>query len=91
MHMLPALWIAWAVVAIITLSLYGYRSTLTRDEEGQIFLDEAFDHEKAIQDAIVSRVHRIEPIVRTSTLLTALLTVAVIAYYAWDAAKAIFS
>ncbi len=91
MHMAPiALWIAWAVVAVITLALYGYRASLTRDEEGQIFLDEAFDHEKAVQNAIVSRVNRIEPIVKTSVALTALLTAAVIVYYAWDMAKSLF-
>lgn len=91
MHMAPiALWIAWAAVVVITLALYGYRASLTRDEEGQIFLDEAFDHEKAVQNAIVSRVNRIEPIVRTSVALTALLTAAVIVYYAWDMAKSLF-
>lgn len=90
MHLIPVLWIAWGAVAIITLALFGYRSTLTRDEEGQIFLDEAFDHEKAIQNGIVSRVNRIEPIVRASVVLTALMTAAVIAYYAWDAAKSLF-
>ena len=90
MHFVPTLWIAWGIVAVITLALYGYRASLTRDEEGQIFLDEAFDHEKAVQDAIVSRVNRIEPVVRTSVALTALLTAAVIAYYAWYAAKMLF-
>ncbi len=90
MHIIPVLWIAWGVVAVITLALYGYRTSLTRDEEGQIFLDEAFDHEKAVQSAIVSRVNRIEPVVRVSVALTALMTAAVIAYYAWDAAKSLF-
>jgi sensor domain CHASE-containing protein len=90
MHIILTLWIAWGIVAAITLALYGYRASLTRDEEGQIFLDEAFDHEKAIQSTIVSRVNRIEPVVRTSVALTALLTAAVIAYYAWDAAKSLF-
>ena len=90
MHIVPALWIAWGILAVVTLALYGYRATLTRDEEGQIFLDEAFDHEKAIQNAIVSRVNRIDPVVRTSVALTALLTAAVIVYYAWDMAKSLF-
>lgn len=90
MNMIPALWITWATVVVITLALYAYRSTLTRDEEGQIFLDEAFDHEKAVQDAIVSKVNKLEPAVRASVALSALLTLAVLGYYAWDAAKSLF-
>ncbi len=90
MSMIPALWIAWATVVVITLALYVYRSSLTRDEEGQIFLDEAFDHEKAVQNAIVSKVNKLEPAVRASVALSALLTLVVLGYYAWDAAKSLF-
>jgi hypothetical protein len=82
-----ALWVVWGVVALVTALLYAYRSSLTRDEEGQIFLDEAFAHEKAVQTEIVSKVKRIEPAIRASLVLTAVMTLAVIAYYAWDAAK----
>lgn len=80
---IPALWIAWGIVAVTTAILYVYRSTLTRDEEGQIFLDEAFNHEKAVQEQIVLRVNRIQPWVRSGLGLTILLTIVVFAYYCW--------
>jgi type VI protein secretion system component VasF len=32
MHIIPVLWITWGAVAIVTLALYGYRASLTRDE-----------------------------------------------------------
>ena len=89
-NFVPALWIVWAVFTLVTAILYGYRSSLTRDEEGQIFLDDAFAHEKAIQTQIVSKVAKLQPALRASLILTVVMTVVVIAYYAWDAGKALF-
>jgi len=84
------LWIVWAVVAVVTALLYAYRTSVTRDEEGQIFLDDAFNHEKTAQLEIVAKVNRLQPAIRASTLLTGLITAVVVAYYAWSAAKALF-
>jgi sensor domain CHASE-containing protein len=89
-NLVPALWIAWGVFALITILLYAYRSVLTRDEEGQIFLDDAFAHEKAVQTAIVSRVNRLQPIVRASVVVSAVMTLAIVGYYVWFATKALF-
>jgi hypothetical protein len=89
-NMIPVLWIVWAIFALATALLYAYRSRLTRDEEGQIFLDEAFAHEKAIQTEIVTKVNRLEPTLRVSLALTVLMTAAVIGYYAWFVAKSLF-
>jgi hypothetical protein len=63
--------------------LYAYRSMLTRDEEGQIFLDEAFAHEKAVQTQIVARVQRLQPVLMVSLGLTVVMTAAVLGYYGW--------
>jgi hypothetical protein len=84
------MWIVWGVCALLTLVLYAYRANLTRDEEGQIFLDEAFASEKALQTAIVSKVSRLEPILRASTIATVVMTLLVIGFYAVDAFKALF-
>jgi hypothetical protein len=86
----PVLWIAWGIVALITALLYAYRGRVCRDEEGQIFLDDAFAHEKAVQTEIVAKVNRLQPIVRVSLVLTVLMTVAVIGYYSWSAYRALF-
>ena len=44
----------WGLLALITTALFVYRNSLTRDEDDQIYLDEAFDHEKAAQEAIIA-------------------------------------
>jgi hypothetical protein len=87
----PVLWIIWGCVALVTALLYAYRSKLTRDEEGQIFLDEAFAHEKAVQTEIVTKVNKVQPAVHISLGLTIAMTIVVIAYYAWDALKTLLA
>jgi len=77
-------WSMWAVFALIMAVLYIYRSSLTRDEEDQIFLDESFDHEKAQQAVIAARVAKVEPLVRIARWLVVAMTVVVIGYYIRD-------
>jgi len=86
-NIVPVLWMVWAFLALVTALLYAYRASLTRDEEGQIFLDEAFAHEKAVQTQIVSKVTKLQPALRVSMALTVVMTIVVLAYYAWDASK----
>ena len=82
-NLVPAMWIAWGAVVVVTLALYGYRSSVARDEEGQIFLDEAFNHEKAAQSQIAHKIARIQPAVHASLSVACLMTLVVIGYYAW--------
>jgi hypothetical protein len=89
--LVPVMWIVWAIFALVTAVLYAYRSSLTRDEEGQIFLDDAFAHERAVQTQIVSKVTKLQPALRASLIVTVLMTIVVIAYYAWDAGKALLA
>jgi len=80
----PVMWTVWAAFIVFTAAMYIYRSSLTRDEEDQIFLDESFEHEKAAQAVIVSKVARIEPLVRIGRWLVIGMTVVVIVYYVHD-------
>ena len=77
-------WSVWGVFALFTAALYVYRASLTRDEEDQIFLDEAFDHEKATQATIAARVAKVEPLVRMARWLVVAMSVVVIGYYVRD-------
>ena len=61
-----------------------YRSSLTRDEDDQIYLDEAFNQEKVAQEAIVARVNKVSPYVRVASWLVAASTVFVIGFYVVD-------
>jgi hypothetical protein len=84
MTFVPVMWGVWGVLAAITAVLYLYRSSLTRDEEDQIFLDDSFEHEKVLQQAIVARVNKIEPALRFFLWIVAAATLFVIGYYILD-------
>ena len=87
MHVAPALWIVWAVFAIILLGLLLYRGTISRYEDDQLFLDEISERQHQENDAIIRKLTRMEPILRVFTGLTSILTATIIGLYAWDAIK----
>jgi hypothetical protein len=66
------------------LSLHIYRSSLEKNEDDQIFLDDSFDHEKAAQMAIVARVNKVQAPLRVAKWLALAMTVVVIVYYIRD-------
>jgi hypothetical protein len=84
MTFVPVMWAVWGVLVVITAALYLYRSSLSRDEDDQIYLDDAFQHEKTAQEAIVARVGKIEPALRVLFWLLAVATLFVIGYYVMD-------
>jgi hypothetical protein len=83
----PVMWSVWAVLVVALAALYIYRSRLTRDEDDQIYLDDAFNHEKQAQAEIVAKVNKVEPMVKITSWLAAASTVFVIGFYVLDFAK----
>ena len=55
MTFVPVMWTVWAAFVVFTAAVYIYRSSLTRDEEDQIFLDDSFEHEKTEKSLIRAR------------------------------------
>jgi hypothetical protein len=84
MTFVPVMWGTWGVLVILLAALYIYRSSLTRDEDDQVILDDSFEHVKNEQAAIVARVEKVEPFVRVFLWLVGVMTVFVIAYYIRD-------
>jgi hypothetical protein len=84
MTLAPILWALWSVLVLFTAALYIYRSNLTKDEEDQIFLDDSFDHVKSAQAAIIAKVNKVQPVLRTSLWLLGVATVCVVGYYIVD-------
>ena len=82
--MVPVIWSVWSLCVLFLAVMYLYRSRITRDEEDQIFLDDSFSHERSAQAAIAEKVHKIEPLVKTSMYLAGAATVLVVVYYIWD-------
>ncbi len=84
MTLVPVMWTVWGALVLILASVWLYRSRLERDEEDQIFIDDAFSHERTVQAAIVARVNKVQPILRTMMIVTGVATLFVIGYYIYD-------
>ncbi|MGA8939459.1 MAG: hypothetical protein WB439_09870 [Acidobacteriaceae bacterium] len=85
MTVMPVLWIVWGVVAAVLLVLLGYRGTLTRYEEDQIFLDEAGSIEAQQQSDIQRKLQKIRPFLVTTFWVIGALTVVILGMYIRDA------
>jgi len=84
MAFVPVMWTVWGVIVASMLLLHVYRSSLEKNEDDQIFLDDSFEHEKAAQSMIVARVQKLEAPMRVIKWLALGVTVLVIAYYVRD-------
>jgi hypothetical protein len=56
--------IAWGVVTGILLILLFYRSTLTRQEDDQLFIDESSSSRATEQSRLIAKVNKINPLVK---------------------------
>jgi hypothetical protein len=84
MTLVPVMWTVWGALVLILAGIWVYRSRLERDEEDQIFIDDAFSHERIAQAAIVEKVNRVQPIMRGMMIATGVATLFVIGYYIYD-------
>jgi hypothetical protein len=85
MTLVPVMmWTVWGALVVCLAALFIYRMNLTRDEDDQIVLDDSFDNIKNQQAAIVAKVNKLEPWVRSFLWLVGIMTVVVIAYYVHD-------
>jgi hypothetical protein len=84
MTIVPVMWSVWGVLVFIFAALFLYRSTLTKNEEDQIFLDDSFSHERTAQAAIVAKVNKIQPLIKGAATLVGVATLFVVGYYVMD-------
>ena len=56
--------IAWGIVTGILLILLFYRSTLTRQEDDQLFIDESSASRATEQGQLIAKVNKINPLVK---------------------------
>ena len=56
--------IAWGIVTGILLILLFYRSTLTRQEDDQLFIDESSSSRATEQRQLIAKVNKISPLVK---------------------------
>ena len=84
MPFVPVMWSVWGLTVLVLAVMFLYRSRLTRDEEDQIFLDDAFSHERTAQQAIVAKVNKIQPLILVSEIVAGVATLFVAGYYLMD-------
>ena len=82
---LPVLIVIWAILTALFLALLAYNGTVTRYEENQLFLADINANEQQQQNLIVRKVNKTLPYIRALGTLSAIMTVAIIAIYTWDA------
>jgi len=85
MTVMPVLWIMWGVVAGVLLIMLGYRGTLTRYEEDQIFLNEATSMESREQSDIQRKLEKIRPFLAIMLWAAGALTLVILGIYVRDA------
>ena len=56
--------IAWGIVTGVLLILLFYRSTLTRQEDDQLFIDESSSSRATEQSQLIAKVNKINPLVK---------------------------
>lgn len=79
-----AMWSVWALLVLVVIALYIYRGRLTKDEEDELYLDDAFKAEREQQALIAAKVAKIEPTIRISRWLAVAATVFVVIFYIHD-------
>jgi hypothetical protein len=84
MEMLRILVIAWGAVGAALLVLLGYRGTLTRYEEDQIFLSDSVSMESQQQTDIQRKLLRIRPALVAMVWTISALTVVILGVFVKD-------
>jgi hypothetical protein len=84
MEFLRILVIAWAAVGAVLLVLLGYRGTLTRYEEDQIFLNDAVSVESQEQGEIQRKLQVIRPYLVVTVWTIGLLTAGILGLFVRD-------
>ena len=69
--------IAWGVVTGILLILLFYRSTLTKQEDNQLFIDESSSSRATEQSQLIAKVNKINPLVKLVGATSGLMILAI--------------
>ena len=77
--------IVWAVLIVCFLALLVYRGQLARYEDEQLFLGDEVSPEQEMQEAIVRRLQKLDPIVKIVGGAAGLATAFAVGLYVWDA------
>jgi hypothetical protein len=81
------MWSVWGVLVVVMIGIKMYIGSVSKYEENQLILDDAFSHLKSEQAEIAAKVGKIQPIGTVTLWLASAATVFVIGYYVLDVIK----
>jgi Tfp pilus assembly protein PilN len=84
MSPLILLFITWGVLTAALVVLLIYRSTLTMQEDDQLFLDESESHMEQEQIVLMKKVDKINPLVRWLSAASGLLILVIAGLYIYQ-------
>jgi len=73
----------WGALTAVLIVLLIYRSTLTMQEDDQLFLDEAESHMQLEQTELLNKMNRIQPMVRLLGACSGILIVVIAGLWIW--------
>lgn len=87
--MVLAMWLLWAAMSSVLFGLMVYRGTLTMHEGDQLVLDDVTrsSYTQSVHENAVRKVARITPLVRVFTGATAVMSLALVSFYVYDAVR----
>jgi hypothetical protein len=83
----PVMWLTWGALVVVMIGMKMYIGRLSRDENDQLVLDDAFNNLKTEQAASMARISKIQPIGTATIWLAGAATLFVIGYYVLDVIK----
>ena len=81
--LITSLLILWAVITVILAILLIYRSIVGMKQEGQIFLDPGGSAFESEQKQILSKLHRVAPLIKGLSITSIALLVAIAAIWVY--------
>jgi hypothetical protein len=84
MTFVPAMWIVWVVLLLLSVILKLYVSLLGRSEDNELILLESSEHLRLEQADIRSKLHKVEPIQRAFLWVWGAASLFVLVYYVHD-------
>jgi len=83
MSIMTILLSVWGALTALLIVLLIYRSTLTMQEDDQLFLDEAESHMQVEQTELLAKMNRIQPMVRLLGACSGILIVIIAGLWIW--------
>ena len=83
--LMEALLIAWGAFTIVLIILLIYRSTLSMQEDDQLFLDEAESHMQKDQEELLGKMSKLQPYVRGFGAASGVLGLVIVGLAVYDA------